>query len=264
MRLDVHHLSVELGRRAALMDVSLAVEPGAVTGLVGPNGAGKSTLLRALAGLLPPTAGMILLDGRPLRDIDPVARAHTLAYLPQAAPIAWSMPVEDLVALGRHPHRSLPGPLTVIDRIAVMRALAAVDGLSLVGRPADALSAGEQARALLARALAVEAPILLADEPLASLDVRHQLDLMVTLRRAANQGAAVLLALHDLTLAARFCDQLAVLDAGRLVAKGPPAAVLTPAILARTFKIEALEGSHNAEPFVVPWQPHNGAGDTRL
>ena len=157
-------------------------------------------------------------------------------------------------SLGRLPYRRPFSPPSAADRAAVEAALAAAEVVELRRRPIGTLSGGERARALLARALAVEAEMLLADEPVATLDPLHQLRAMGLLRAAARKGAGVVVVLHDLTLAARFCDRLIVLADGRVVADGPPAAALTDAVLAAAYGVKALRGERDGEPFVVPWR----------
>jgi len=228
MRLDLHDLTVRRGLCPVVDGVSLTVAPGEFVGLIGPNGAGKTTLMRAALGLLP-------FQGRStLAALPPAARARAAAWLPQARDIAWPVSVADLVALGRLPHG--PGG---DGAAAVERALARMGLSGFRDRRATELSGGEQARALIARALAQEAPVLLADEPIAGLDPAAQIAAMQVFGTEAAGGRAVLAALHDLGLAARHCTRLVVLSAGRLVADGPPRAVLVPEVLGPVFGIRA-------------------------
>ena len=218
---------------------SLALRAGELVALVGPNGAGKTTLVRVIAGLLP-GSGEVEVGGRRLDTLMPRERARAIAYLPQGHVFHWPMNVAAVVALGRHPHAdpfSSPSPA---DRAAISRALAATATEQFAQRPVTTLSGGERARVALARALATEAPILLADEPTASLDPRHQLVVMDLLRRATRSGAAVLAILHDLTLAARFADRVMVMDGGRIVADGPPGEALSPAQVAQVFGVDTI------------------------
>jgi len=237
--LQADRISVRLGGALVVEDASLALRPGELAILVGPNGAGKTTLVRALAGLIP-AQGRIVLDDRPLPSYVPRERARRIAYLPQGHTFAWPLPVAAVVALGRHPHVDPFSGHSDADRTAVARALAATGIDSLAGRPVTSLSGGERARVALARALATGASVLLADEPTMSLDPRHQLLVMGLLRDAAREGAAVLAVVHDLALAARFGDRVAVMDRGRLVAVATPAAALTLDRIADVFGIEAL------------------------
>lgn len=249
--LEAREVTVAFDDRIVLADVSLAAHRGEVLGLLGPNGAGKSTLLKALAGLLP--CDGCCLDGRPIRDVPPRERARQLAYLPQGNASHWPMVVADVVALGRLPHQDGRRQLSSEDRHAIRLAIEETGVQDLVDRPMNKLSGGERARVLLARALAVDARSLLADEPTAHLDVNHQLALLRLLRRRADSGHAVILVLHDLSAALRFCDRVAVLADGRLVAEGRPADVLTDELLERRFGIEVARAEWHGTPFFQAW-----------
>jgi iron complex transport system ATP-binding protein len=247
-------VSVAFDGHTVLDRVSIAVEGGALVGLIGPNGAGKTTLIRTLAGVLKPSSGTISFDGRPLGTLPRRALARRLAYMAQGADCHWPLTVERVVALGRLPHLQPWQRAGDADRRAIAEALEAADMTAFARRRATTLSAGERARALLARALAVEPEALLADEPVAALDPGHQLDLMALFKARAAAGAAVVVVLHDLSLAARFCHRLVLLHQGRVLAEGGPEAVLTPDTLGTAYGIEALLGRHGAEPYVVPWR----------
>jgi iron complex transport system ATP-binding protein len=238
-RIDAKDVHVRLGARAVLVSLDVAIEPGLLTIVVGPNGAGKTTLLRALSGLLAPHRGTITIGRRALGGLSAAERARTIAYLPQGGNVAWPIPVASVVALGRMPHGERGEALPDGGRRAVAAAIEAVGLQGFEARPATELSGGERARALLARALATEAPILLADEPVAALDPRHQLLVMDLLRDRARCGAAVTAVMHDLSLAARFADRILLMRDGRLVANGIPRDVLTAEHLAASFGIEA-------------------------
>lgn len=241
-----HGLSVRLSRHPALRDVDVALRPGSLTGIIGPNGAGKSTLIRALLGLVRPAAGEVRIDGEPVARMARPAIARRVAYLPQGQTLHWPLSVERLVALGRLPHLGPLSRITPADSALIDAAMARADVAHLRDRVATELSGGERARVLLARALAVGAPALIADEPLASLDPGHQIDVMDLLSREAREGALVVAVLHDLTLAARYCDRLLLLSEGRLVADGAPADVLTARTLAGVYGIGArIEESEN-------------------
>lgn len=236
-------LGVMRGPQRVLHDVSLAWQPGTLVGVLGPNGAGKSTLVRALLGLLP-HSGDVAIDGVPRSTLSRAQIARRIAYLPQGQTLHWPVTVERLVALGRLPHLAPFSRLSPADRAAVTTAMARADVAHLSTRSATDLSGGERARVLLARALAVEAPALIADEPLASLDPAHQIEGMELLRAQADDGGLVVAVLHDLTLAARFCDRVLVLAGGAVAADGPPREVLTPALLAQVYGITAHTGDH--------------------
>ena len=246
------HLALEAvgltraGRRV-LEAVSADLRAGEVVGLLGPNGAGKTTLLRAALGLQA-VEGRVTLGGRPIGTLDARARARLVAYIPQDRSIAWPISVRALVALGRLPYRDG----AAADARAVDAALAAMDLTPLGPRPATALSGGERGRALIARALAQDAALILADEPTAGLDPAHAIALLARFRRIAAAGRGVLIALHDLGLAARSCDRILLLEGGRLVADGPPEAVLTADRLAKVYGITARIGRDATGPLVIP------------
>lgn len=237
--LEAQALQVSRAGVPALRGLDLAVAPGRVTAIVGPNGAGKSTLLQCLAGLLPPTGGRVLLDGAPLDALPARLRAQRIGFLPQNGAVFWNLRVAALVALGRLPHRTGFSGESAADRAAIDAAIAQTGLEALRDRPAHSLSGGELARALFARVLAGTPDWLLVDEPLASLDLAHQFDVLTLLRAAAANGAGVAVILHDLTLAARVADTIALLDQGRLTKTGTPAAVLTPETLAAVFGVDA-------------------------
>lgn len=253
--LEFDQIVVRYGARTALEGVSARIMAGQVTGIIGPNGAGKTTLLKAAAGLLPPVSGRCLLLARPVSQWTREARARSVAYLPQGGEAAWPLAAREIVALGRMPHRPPFGFLSAADALAVERALTRADAADFANRRVDALSAGERARVLLARALATEAQVLLADEPAAHLDPAHQLRLMELLREEAERGVAVVVTLHELSLAARACDSILLLDRGRLAAHGKADEALSAAALASVFGIEAARVTGpDGQSAPVPWR----------
>ena len=238
VNLTLDNVTVSLGRRSVVRGISAAFAPGTLTGIVGPNGAGKSTLARAMLALVP-AGGTVTIDGTDVAALSRADLARRIAYLPQGQTLHWPLTVERLVGLGRLPHLAPMSQIGAADRAAIERAMDRADVASMRGRIATELSGGERARALFARALAVEAPALIADEPLASLDPGHQIDVMEMMRAEADAGALVIAVLHDLTMAARYCDRLLLVDGGRLDADGRPAEVLTPDSLRRVYGIDA-------------------------
>ncbi|WP_315925538.1 ABC transporter ATP-binding protein [Mesorhizobium sp. SP-1A] len=249
--LSVSSLDVSLGSKPVLDGVSLTVEAGEFVGLIGPNGAGKSTLLRSIVGLVP-SAGAIEIDGSRAADMTARQRAAKIAYLAQDRDIAWDVPVEMVVALGRAPHRPAFAALGATDRMAIDEAMRRMEVDTFRERPATELSGGERARVLIARALAQETPLLLADEPAAGLDPHHQIALMRLFANLAAEGRSTIASLHDLGLAARWCSRLLLLDRGRLVADGPPQAVLTPERVREIYGVTAFFGEADGRRFVQP------------
>jgi iron complex transport system ATP-binding protein len=243
-------LNVSLGGKTILHGVTAAFAPGGLVGLIGPNGAGKSTLLRAIAHLIPRDSGALALDGQDVATIPPRELARRIAYLPQGHVLHWPLRADEVVALGRLPHQARPE----VDAAAVADAMRRADIDQFADRIVTMLSGGERARIMLARALAVEAPVLLVDEPVASLDPYHQLHVMELLRGLAKEGRLVIAVLHDLPLAARFCDRLVMLKEGTVVAQGAAAAVLSRENLEHTYSVEGVFGRENDEQFVLAWR----------
>ncbi|MEE3625514.1 ABC transporter ATP-binding protein [Nitrospirillum sp. BR 11752] len=250
--LQAHEIHLSLDGRTILDGVSLTLRAREICGLIGPNGAGKSSLMRILAGLRPPDRGGVTLGGRHLPCPPDRASASRLAYLAQERDIHWPLTVAHVVALGRLPHQ---GPFRAdgaADRDAVERAMVDADCAHLRDRVATTLSGGERARVLLARALATAPDVLLADEPAASLDPLHQVQVMSLLRRLAHgKGSAVLAVLHDLNAAAQWCDRVVVLHDGRVAADGPPQAVLEPGLLRTIYGVDIIPGSVGGRPVFV-------------
>ena len=254
MGLSVQSLSVTLGGAKVLRDVSAALLPGQVTAILGPNGAGKSSLIRCLAGLLPPAAGRVTLDGADLATLDSRTCARRIGYLPQATELAWNLPAREIVALGRHPWRSPFAAPSPADAGAIAAAMAATDTSAFADRLVKDLSGGERARVLLARVLAGRPEWILADEPLASLDPAHQRAMLTLLARAAAGGAGVVLIVHDLNHALRIADRVLLLRDGQLRHDGTAAETLTPSAIAEIFDIavERIPPSAGARAFLRP------------
>jgi len=252
--LTAERLRVKLGGRTVIDEVSLSLPRQGLAALVGPNGAGKTTLLRAVAGLIP-AEGRVGIGDETVASLSIRERARRFGYLPQAPVVHWPLPVRDIVALGRYPHGAIdPSRLPPHDADAVARAMLATDVAELADRPVTELSGGERRRTMLARVLAVEAPVILADEPTASLDPHYQIEVMRLLSRAAHDGALVVVVTHDLGFAARFAEIVLVLHHGRLVATGPPADAFAPAVLADVFRVDAFRAERDGFPVIVPWE----------
>ena len=236
MRVEFDDVTVVLGGTEVVHGASLTVEPGTVVGLVGPNGSGKSSLLRTLYRAVRPSRGTVRVDGADVRTLSGRQHARQVAVMLQDSHTDFDLSVHEVVLLGRAPHHASFGRDTAEDlRIAddAMRRTGIDD---LAGRMVATLSGGQRQRVMLARALTQQSPVLVLDEPSNHLDIRHQLELMSTVR---GLGRTVIAALHDLNLAARYCDRVVVLDAGTVVADGPPAATLTPELVRAVFGVEA-------------------------
>ncbi|UAL08796.1 ABC transporter ATP-binding protein [Caulobacter segnis] len=225
-------LSARRGRKTVLEAASLAVAAGEVVGVVGPNGAGKTSLLRAGLGLLPLSGGEARLSGRALAALKPDERARLVGYLPQDRRVAWNLPARMVAALGAG---DLPDAAA---DVLALQSLARVGAADLADRGVLDMSGGERARVLLARLLATRAPLLVADEPVAGLDPDAQLLTLDLLRAEASRGAAVVVTLHDLGLAARSCDRIVVVDHGRIVAEGASREALSRSILNQVFRLD--------------------------
>ena len=250
--LSIRDLHATLGGKPVLNGVSFDLAPGEFIGLIGPNGAGKSTLMRAALGLVAST-GQVELSGRSNATFSALERALLVSYLPQEREIAWSMTVENLIWLGRAPHRSSFRPVSNEDKRAVEAAIETMEVGGLLARTANSLSGGEKARVLVARALAQEAPLLLADEPTSGLDPAHQIALMRNFAALAGKGHGVVACLHDLGLAARWCTRLVMLVDGKIVAGGDPQSVLTPERLRDVYHVETYRTEHAGGLIVQPY-----------
>jgi len=254
-----HGLHAGYDGREILHDLSLEIAPGRITAIVGANACGKSTLLRALARLLAPTRGEVLLDGRAIHREPTRALARRLGLLPQSPLAPEGITVADLVGRGRHPHHGPLSRWTREDDAAVAEALAATATADLAERAVDELSGGQRQRAWIAMALAQRTELLLLDEPTTYLDVAHQLevlDLLTDLNRA--RGTTVVMVLHDLNLAARYADALVAMVAGRVHAAGPPERVLTEATVREVFGLESrvIPDPTSGKPMMLPLGRH--------
>ncbi|MGK5629915.1 ABC transporter ATP-binding protein [Streptomyces sp. URMC 123] len=236
-------LTYEAGGRALVDGVDLEIAPGETVGLVGPNGSGKTTLLRCVYGTLRPTRGRVLLDGDDAHALGAKARARRVATVPQDGQGAFELTVRQVVAMGRSPHKRFWEADTAADAELVDRALDRLGVADLAERDFSGLSGGERQRALVARAVVQRPALLVLDEPTNHLDVRYQLEILSLVR---SLGVTTVLALHDLNLAAYYCDRLYVLAGGRVVASGPPAAVLTEELLASVYGVRAEVSVHPA------------------
>ncbi len=258
--LKVENLTVSYGPRLVLHKVSLEVNSGEVMALIGPNGAGKSTLVRAVSGVIPLLGGKIRTNGDDLAALPPMQRARYLAVVPQAVSLPPAFTVWETVLMGRTPYLNFLGQASASDEERVQHALERVAALDLAERRVGELSGGEQQRVLLARALAQSTPILLLDEPTAHLDLQYQVNLMEMVRQLAHcDGLAVLIALHDLNLAARYADRVVLLVAGEIKAAGTPRQVLTPELISAAYHLPVSVISHPFAdaPLVLPGEKAN-------
>lgn len=233
--LTIDGLRVRLGGTTVLDAVDAAADRGRFVGVVGPNGAGKTTLLRTIAGAITPEAGHVAVGGERIHDLSSKATSRLVASVPQDTTVAFEFDVRTVVEMGRNPHRSRFGGWTEADAAAVERALDRTNTRQFADRGITTLSGGERQRVLLARALAQDAPLLLLDEPTGSLDINHQVRTLELVRELVSGGRTALAAIHDLDLAARYCDELILLSEGRVVATGPPATVLTESTIQDAF-----------------------------
>jgi iron complex transport system ATP-binding protein len=241
---DVDAVDVAYGETTVLSGVSLRVDSGSFVGLVGANGAGKTTLLRCLNGALTPDAGTVSVGGDDVSTLSSREASRRVATVPQRTEVGFDFPVRDVVAMGRTPHISRFGTADGDDRDAVDSAMARTEVDDLAERSVSAVSGGERQRVLLARALAQDAPVLVLDEPTASLDINHQVRTLELVSELTGEGRTAIAAIHDLNLAARFCDELVVLADGDVLASGPPESVLTEATVSAAFDTPAAVTRH--------------------
>lgn len=236
MHVTIDNLSVTLQARRVLSDISFAAPRAQTVGLLGPNGSGKSTLIRAMAGVLPCAYAGVKIGGKSTGEMSRRQLSRTLAFVPQHAESEAGMTVAEIVRLGRAPHRSAFSTWRTADEQAVQQALSLMKLNALANRPWQRLSGGERQRCQIARALTQQPDILLLDEPINHLDIQFQLELM---RLISSLPVTVIVALHDLNLAAKYCQQLVVLHQGQVVASGAPDSVLTPNLIKRTWQVDA-------------------------
>ncbi len=250
--LTAESISVVRGVKTLVDNVSLDLRANELVGLIGPNGAGKSTLLSTLAGLNPPDAGRVVLQGKAIDTYSGNERAKRLGWMEQLASAHWPVSVEHLVTLGRIPYLSRWQSISNDDRLLVRDIMEATDCLMLKDQPVTTLSGGELTRVMLARALAAEPNVLLADEPTAALDIGHQLQTMALLRGFCSHGRAGVVVLHDLSLAARYCDRLFMLNQSKLVASGLPSEVLSPEHIRDVYGVEVTLNTESDIPVLIP------------
>ena len=236
MRLDVQNIQVHLAAREILKDVSMEANEGEIVGLIGPNGSGKSTLLRTVYRMLRPAHGAVRVGEDEVWALTPTETARRIGMVAQDSAQEFDFTVREIVEMGRTPHKGMFARDTGEDRTVVDRALSQVGALDLAGRSVSQLSGGERQRVMVARALAQQPRLLVLDEPINHLDVLHQLELLEFIR---GLGLTTLITLHDLNLAARYCHRLYLLQAGTVVAHGPPDAVLTPTLMEQVYRVHA-------------------------
>ncbi|GHC40389.1 ABC transporter ATP-binding protein [Streptomyces cinnamoneus] len=259
VRLRAEGLTLSYGERTVVRELDLDITNGTVTAIIGPNGCGKSTLLRAFGRLMKPTAGTVLLDGRPIHGIPTREVAERVGLLPQSPAAPEGLSVADLVARGRHPHQSWYRRWSSDDEAAVEQALRATGMFELAERTLDELSGGQRQRAWIAMALAQETELLLLDEPTNHLDLAHQIEVLDLVRELhLTTGRTVVVVLHDLSLAARYADRLVAMKDGRVVAQGAPSEVLTEDLVAEVFGLRARVrlDEETGSPLVIPLSRH--------
>ncbi|VAX35574.1 hypothetical protein MNBD_UNCLBAC01-664 [hydrothermal vent metagenome] len=253
MLMEVKNISVHLNNHLIVKEVSLNVQQGELIGVIGPNGAGKTTLLKSLAKLLPIQSGQIEFQGKALSEIDQKTLSRSLSYMAQGDNIHWPLRVEKLVELGRLPYVGPWQSLSQKDITIIEQAMEMAEVRHLRHRTSTKLSGGERRLVMLARAIAVQPKVLLADEPVSGLDPNHQIQVMKLLYKMTQEGKSVVMVLHDLSLAARYCHKLYLMKEGKILISGTPKEVLTPENLQKAYGITAKYGQGDKEFYVVPW-----------
>ncbi|MDG1438803.1 MAG: ABC transporter ATP-binding protein [Emcibacteraceae bacterium] len=249
--LKIDNISLDLENIPILENISATLNRGEVVGVIGPNGAGKSSLLRCILGLVKMKTGSVFIDEKNVDDLSLKERAQKMAYAAQGAPVHWPLTAEHIVGLGRVPHLNPWQKLSNVDQSIIDEAMEKTDCSSLKGRLVTTLSGGERARVLLARVLATAAPYILADEPVASLDPAHQLQIMEILKSLSKNDNGVLVVLHDLSLALRYCDRIILLNDGKMIAQDTPDVILNDDNLNNIFGIKASRWNDNGQDFLI-------------
>lgn len=250
--IELHNISLAIQAKKLLNNIDFTLRSGEIVGLIGPNGAGKTSLLNIMAKLQQPSAGSYQFFGESASALSPKYLAKKLGYLEQGAPVHWPLLAEKVIELGRIPHLGFSQKLTEQDSAAITRAIALTDCQDFLQQPVNTLSGGERLRVLLARLLASEPEVILADEPTAALDPYQQLHIMEILQQHAHQGGAVVVVLHDINLASRFCDRLVVLDQGKQVANGHINDILQQQVLEKTYNIDLAVFCENDKYSITP------------
>lgn len=251
--INAEDISFSFGDTPVLESVSLTVAGGELVGLIGPNGAGKTTVLRLISGVLTPSRGTVTLDGNSIDSLSTHEVGQRVAVVPQQTELSFDFSIRDVITMGRHPYQGRLERLQSVDRSMVDRAMEQTKTTHLADRPFSAISGGERKRVLIARAIAQDTPALLVDEPTASLDINHQVSVFELLRSLVAQDKAILSAVHDLNLAARYCDRLVLLADGQIQASGTAESVLQSDRLRQAYGIDTSieENPVTETPMVV-------------
>jgi len=244
--LELQDLGIEINGRWLLREISLCFAPGHLTALLGPNGSGKTTLLRLTAGLWSPSSGQVRINKRDLLSIPRRQLARQISFVPQDTQLSFAFTIRDAVAMGRHPHLGRFAREGLRDRRAIEESMDRADVSRLAGRLVTEISGGERQRVIIARCLATEADAILLDEPTASLDIYHTLEILELCKELARGGKTVVFAVHDLNAAARFADHVVLMHNGRIFTHGSPAEVLTDSAVRHVFGVEAERATSSA------------------